>query len=296
MTASQILADSRKAKIKSVRIGILWMLATTFLFVAQDSTTRVLLQTYPVMEVAWARYFVHVLAAAGFVAWRHPSAAISRRPWLQIARSSLILAVTLLAALSIGHMRFVDFTAIIWVTPVLVTALSVFMLHEKVGISGWVSVALGMTGVLVIVNPAGIDFSYAMLFPMMGALTNALYQITTRMLHFADRPLTTFFYTGLVGAIICSATLPFIGIMPNLHDGFLMLILGALGGASHYCLIRAFTAAPANVIAPYGYSSLVWATLFSLTLFSEVPSFRTMTGAGLIVAGGLFNFLRKRGA
>jgi drug/metabolite transporter (DMT)-like permease len=278
----------------AIRAGIAWMLVTTFLFVCQDSTVRILLGSYPATEIAFARYFIHLVVATCLVCWRNPRLMASRRPMLQMLRSSLVLSITLFGMLALRIMPFVDFSAIIWVAPVLVTALSVFVLREKVSLGGWASVVVGLVGVWVIVDPSRVDFSLAMLFPFLAALTSALYQITTRMLHSTDPPLTTLFYTAIAGSIFCGAFLPFVGLIPSLADAALMLFLGGLGVTSHFCLIRAFNAAPANIVAPFGYTALLWAVLFSLLVFSEVPSLQTLIGAGLIVAAGLFIFLRER--
>jgi drug/metabolite transporter (DMT)-like permease len=283
--------DADKASIKA---GILWMLVTTFLFVCQDSTVRILLQSYPATEIAFARYFIHFVVATCIVGWRNPGLVRSRRPALQLLRSSLVLGITLFGMLALRIMPFVDCAAVLWIAPVLVTALSVLVLHERVSLAGWLSVVAGLVGVWVIVNPPGVALSPAMLFPVLAALCSALYQIATRMLHSTDPPLTTLFYTAIAGVVFCGALLPFVGLVPTLADGALMLLLGGLGVTSHFCMIRAFTAAPANIVAPFGYTALLWATLFSLLLFSETPSARTMVGAGLIVAAGLFIFLRER--
>jgi drug/metabolite transporter (DMT)-like permease len=291
--SQEILSAPRRTSIKA---GILWMLATTLLFVCQDSTSRVLLASYPVSEVAFARFFVHTILATGFVAWRGPRLLLSRRPLLQMLRSSFLLSMTLFGMMALTIMPFLDYSAIIWVAPVLVTALSVALLGEKVGLGGWLSVLAGMAGVLVIVCQAGLNFSPLMVFPLLVALSNALYQITTRILRLSDPPLTTLFYSALVGAVFCAAFLPFVGIAPRPADLALMVLLGSLGAASHFCIIQAFSAAPANIVAPFGYTALLWATLFSVVIFAEIPTLPTMIGAGLIVAAGLSIFLRGRSA
>lgn len=280
----------------SVRAGLAWMLVTTFLFVCQDSTARLLLTTYPATEIAWARYAIHMVFVTMVIGVRDPRLMISRRPILQLARSGFLLAATLLVMAALQMMPFVDLSAVVWVAPVLVTALSVFILGEHVSLAGWLSVLAGMAGVWVIVSQAGIDFSWAMLIPFLAALTNALYQVATRMLRLADPPMTTLFYTGIAGTIICTGFLPFVAILPNVNDAALMALLGGLGVSSHFCLIRAFNAAPANVVAPFGYTSLLWATLFGLLIFSEVPGVGTIIGAALIVGAGLVIFLRERRA
>jgi drug/metabolite transporter (DMT)-like permease len=268
------------------------MLVATCLFVCQDSTARVLLEVYPATEVAFARYFVHMVLAGAFIAWRDPHLMISRRPLFQMLRSSFLLGATLFGMFALRIMPLVDFSAIVWVTPVLVAALSVFILHEKVSLGVWASVIVGMIGVWVVIGRTGMDFSFSMLFPFLAALANALYQIATRLLHYADSSLTTLFYTALAGVLFCGGFLPFAAVAPGLAGGGLMVLLGLTGAASHFCLIRAFATAPANIVAPFGYTALLWATLFGLLIFGEVPGPQTLFGAGLITGAGLFVFLR----
>lgn len=270
------------------------MLITTCLFVSQDSTSRILLKSYPATEIAFARYLIHMILVGGAIAWFNPRLMISRRPKLQMLRSSFLLGATLFGMLALKIMPFVDFSAIVWVAPVLVAVLSVFVLGEKVSPGVWVSVAAGMLGVWVIIGRAGVDLSLSMLFPFLAALANALYQITTRLLHRVDPPTTTLFYTALAGVLFCGGFLPFVAVAPHLADLGLMVLLGLLGVVSHFCLIRAFNAAPANIIAPFGYTALVWSSLFGFLIFSEIPGPRTLIGAGLIVGAGLFIFLRGR--
>jgi len=221
-----------------------------------------------------------------FIAWRDPRLMISRRPLLQMLRSSFLLGATLFGMFALKIMPLVDFSAIVWVTPVLVAALSVVVLHETVRPSVWASVFAGLMGVWMIIGRTGMDFSLSMLFPILAALANALYQIATRLLHRADLPVTTLFYTAL-----CGGFLPFAAVAPGLADASLMLLLGLTGVVSHFCLIRAFAAAPANIVAPFGYTALLWATLFGLLIFAEIPGPRTLFGAGLIAGAGLFIFL-----
>jgi drug/metabolite transporter (DMT)-like permease len=275
----------------AIRTGIFWMLAATCLFVCQDSIARILLRTYPATEIAFARYVVHMALVSVFIAWRDPRLIISRRPLLQMLRSSFLLGGTLFGMLALKIMPLVDFSAIVWVAPVLVAALSVFILHEKVSPSVWVSVIAGLTGVWVIIGRTSMDFSFSMLFPCLAALANALYQITARLLRRADLPVTTLFYTALAGVLFCGGLLPFAAVAPGLADAGLMLLLGFIGVISHFCLIRAFAAAPANIIAPFGYTALLWATLFGLLIFAEIPGPRTLFRAGLIAGAGLVVFL-----
>jgi drug/metabolite transporter (DMT)-like permease len=268
------------------------MLVCTGLFVCQDSIAKYLVQAYPATEIAWARYSIHLVLVACYLAHRDPRLMRSRRPALQLARSGLLLAITLFGMLAMRIMPFVDVSAVMSAAPVLVTGLAVVMLGENVGLAAWLSVFVGMAGVWVILGNR-VEFSLAMSFPFVAALCNALYQIATRMLHFIDKPMTTLFYSAVAGSLYCSPFLAFYGRLPGAADAALMLMLGLLGVASHFCLIRAYTAAPANIIAPFGYTALLWASLSGAVIFAEIPSPRTMLGSAMIVAAGLSIFLRS---
>jgi len=284
-------ADAARA---SARAGIAWMVATTFLFVSQDAITRILVQSYPVAEVAWARFAVHLALAAALVGWRSPRLMVSSRPGLQLARSLLLLTITMLSMTALGILPFVDVTAILNATPVLITVLSVPLLKEAVGWRRWLAVLVGFAGAMLIVGPASGVFQWMVLLPLSAAFANALYQIVTRMLKTSDPTLTTFFYTSTVGTALCSLALPFVWVTPDLAAAGLMVLLGSLGAASHYCMIRAYTAAPAAVVAPFGYTTLVWATVWSLLVFAEVPALTTFAGAAVIVASGVYILYREQ--
>ncbi len=284
-------AEQRRA---SVRAGMGWMVMTTLLFVAQDVVTRVLAKSYPIIEVSWARFTVHALLATILVSMRSPQLMVSRRLGMQLMRSTLLLCVALLVTLSLKLLPFVDVYAIVNVTPILVTALSVPMLNEKVGWRRGLGVLGGFAGALLIIGPASSVFHWVILVPLTSAVAHALYQITTRMLKSSDPPMTTFFYTGTVGAVVCTVALPFFWVTPDLVSAGLMLLLGSIGALSHFCMIRAYNAAPAATVAPLGYTTLVWATLCSIFAFGETPMLSTLAGAAIIVMSGLYILYREQ--
>ncbi|QCN99282.1 DMT family transporter (plasmid) [Azospirillum argentinense] len=278
----------------SGRAGIAWMLLTTLLFVTQDATLRFLVQTYPFAEVAWARFAVHLAIAFVVVAVNSPSHLIARRPGVQILRSTLLAVLTLLVAVSYKTLPFVDVAAIANVAPVLVTVLSVPLLKEKVGWRRSLGVLGGFIGAMIIIGPASLVFQWAILLPLAAALCNALYQIVTRLLRGGDSTLTTFLYTSMAGTVLCGLLLPFGWVTPDLTGAALMIMLGLLGACSHYCLIRAYTVADAATVAPFGYTTLIWAVLYGLLIFGESPSASTLAGGLVIVASGIYIFHREQ--
>ncbi len=294
MTSADKTISATTSAAASGRAGIAWMLITTLLFVTQDAVMRVLVQTYPIVEVAWARFAVHMVLAFIVVAARSPRYMVSRRPGVQLLRSGMLGVLTLLAALSYKTLPFVDVAAIANVAPVLITVLSVPILKETVGWRRWLGVFGGFLGAMLIIGPASLVFQWAILLPLCAALSNALYQIVTRILRSSDPTVTTFFYTSIAGTVMCSLALPWNWVTPDAIGLALMVLLGSIGACSHFCLIRAYTAADAATVAPFGYTTLVWAVLYGLLVFGEVPSASTLAGGVVIVGSGLYIFHREQ--
>lgn len=277
-----------------VLTGIAWILPASMLFVALDTVTKTLAPTYPILQLVSLRFMVHAAIVAILLAPVLHRHARSRAPGLQLLRSALLAGVTANFFVAIASMKLVDATAIMFATPVLVTALSIPLLGEKVGARRWAAVLVGFAGALLVARPGPGIFESGALFALTAALLNALYQLTTRKVSNADTPLTTLLWTPLVGAAAGAVIAPTVWVPPATADLGLMLLLGVFGGVSHYCMIKAFDRAPAAVISPYTYLGLIWATLAGFAFFGEVPDLLTVVGGCLIVGSGLFILHRER--
>lgn len=269
------------------------MLLTMLLFVSMDACVKQLIQTYPVMQVAWARFFFHAALLAVVLGRRLPARFATQRRGLQILRSGLLMVTTLQFFVGLYFMPLAEMTAIMQSAPLIVTALSMPLLAERVGIRRWVGVAAGFAGAVIIIRPGTEAMQLAALLPLGAATTFALYQITTRVLSRTDDTLNTLLYTPLMGAAVLSVAAPFSWVMPDAEGWFLMALIGVLGGLGHFTMIRAFTWAPAATVSPFGYSALIWATLFGLVLFDDFPDSTTIAGALVIVASGLYILHRE---
>ncbi|MDE2447310.1 MAG: DMT family transporter, partial [Alphaproteobacteria bacterium] len=137
----------------------------------------------------------------------------------------------------------------------------------------------------------GLNLSVLLI--LVAAFANASYQITTRGLRHED-PLTSLLFTGAVGALVTSLMLPYSWSMPDLLGWIMLIASGIAGCVGHLCLIRAFHAAPASVVAPFSYSSLIWSTLFGFVIWNDLPNWSTLLGATLIIGSGLYIFLREK--
>ncbi len=274
--------------------GIFWMLLASFLFVSMDSIVKYLIQTYTVPQVAWARYSFHMLFLIFFLRGRLPKIMATQRLGIQLFRSLLLLATTGLFFLALRVVPLAEVSAIMFIAPIIVTALSVPLLHEKVGVHKWAGVLVGFTGALVMLHPGAEAIAVASLLPVSAACIYAFYQITTRMLSRTDGPMTTLVYTAVVGTLAASVAAPFYWVAPDMTGWSLMVLLGLLGGAGHFAVIKAFQSSNAATITPFGYINLIWATLSGIVFFGEYPEPRMFVGAGIIVCGGLYIFHRER--
>jgi drug/metabolite transporter (DMT)-like permease len=276
--------------------GILWMLATMFCFIVLDALMKYALQTYSLVEVTWARFFFASICAIIICGKNLPKLAISHSPKIQSLRSVFLMATTGMFNAGIMSVPLATGTTIMFMSPILVTLLSIVVLGEHVGIRRWAGIVMGFIGALIVMRiweagSHGIEIG--VVFLLCAAFTNASYQITTRRLR-NDAPLTSLLFTAAAGAIVTSFLLPWHWSTPDLIGWLLLISTGIAGCAGHMCLIKAFQAAPASVVAPFSYSSLIWATMFGFVIWHDVPNASTLIGAALIIGSGLYIFLRER--
>ena len=274
--------------------GIFWMLLASFLFVSMDSIVKYMVQTYTVPQVVWARYSFHMLFLILFLRGRLPKIMATQRLGIQLFRSLLLLTTTGLFFLALRVVPLAEVSAIMFIAPIIVTALSVPLLREKVGVHKWAGVLVGFTGALVMLHPGAEAIAVASLLPVSAACVYAFYQITTRMLSRTDGPMTTLVYTAVVGTLAASVAAPFYWVAPDMSGWSLMVLLGLLGGTGHFAVIKAFQSSNAATITPFGYINLIWATLSGIVFFGEYPEPRILVGAGIIVCSGLYIFHRER--
>ncbi len=178
--------------------------------------------------------------------------------------------------------------------PLLVAALSGPVLGEKVGWRRWIAIGIGFVGVIIILEPGWGVFAPAAVVPLVAALLFALYGLPTRYVARRDTSATSFFWTGVVGAVCMTA----VGIWywePMAGPDWLWMGTLCLTSAfSHYLLIRAYEVAEASSVQPFAYLQLPFATVIGLAVFGETIRTNVAIGAGLIVAAGLFTLWRER--
>ncbi|WP_366555772.1 DMT family transporter [Aquibaculum sediminis] len=287
-------SQSGLAQMAANRRGILWMLLAVMLFVVLDTFAKLLSETYPVWQIVWARYTFHLVLIALFLRGALPRTLRTRRLPLQLLRSLLLVITTGLFFMGLSMLQLAEAAAVMLLGPLFITALSVPFLGEKVGMRRWAGVFAGLVGALIVIRPGTDVFVLASLFPLAAALVNAFYHITTRLLSHSDSSMTTLTYSSLVGAVVMTLGVPFFWVQPDLIGWIMMVGVGLIGGSSHFCLIKSYSEAPAAVVAPFGYSNIVWAVLFGFVVWGDLPDAWTLLGAGILVVSGLYVFHREQ--
>ena len=270
------------------------MVLAMALFVGMDTMAKHLGQSYPVIQIVWIRYLVAGCVLALVLNRRLAATFRTRNLKLQLLRGGLLVATNFLFYTGLRFMPLAESSAISFVGPLMVTALAVPFLGERVGLRRWAGVLVGFAGALVVIRPGLGIIDWAALFPLGAAACFAVTAIATRKLGGLDAVPTTLVLTTFVGAALSSTVAPFFWTPPATSALALMVCIGLLGVVAHFAVIKAFVAAPATTVAPYNYTTIVWATVFGLAVFGDRPDPWTLAGAAVIVGSGLYIYYRER--
>lgn len=281
----------------NTRLGIMFMIATTIVFAAQDGVSSHLASEYNVLMVVMIRYwffaaFVITIARRNMGSVR--AAATTKQPILQIIRGAILAAEVCIMVIAFTKLGLIESHAVFTCYPLLVAALSGPILGETVGWRRWSAIGIGFVGVLIILQPGMAVFSPLAVIPLVSALLFALYGLLTRYVARGDSAATSFFWTGTTGAVIMTVVgaaswQPMTG-----PDWGWMAILCVSGAFGHWLLIQCYDVAEASAVQPFAYLQLVFAAMIGVTIFGETIRTNVAIGAMIIIAAGLFTLWRER--
>jgi len=276
--------------------GILLMCLGVAMFPFLNTCAKLLSADYPLLEIVWARFAGHfVVMTLIFLPTRGWRLFAAHRPSIQFVRSAFLLGSTLFFIKAISTVPLATASTIGFTTPLMVTALSVPLLHEAVGPRRWAAVAVGFIGVLIVVRPGSGFANPSVLLLVGSAACYALYQIATRRSAQYDDAATGIVYAALIGTVVMSAIVPFDFELPRRWTDYLLFAgLGVFGGFGHYFVTQAFRLGPAALISPLGYVELLGTTVMGYLVFGNFPDLWTWVGAALIVASGIYIAFRER--
>lgn len=269
-------------------------MAAVTIFSISDALAKHLGQFLPPVEVAWMRYATFLLLTLLPVLRGGSAGLRSKAPALQVLRGLALVASGLSFIVALRFLPLAEATAINFVSPIFITALSIPILGEVVGVRRWAAVAVGLAGVLLVVRPGGSAHGAEIFLPVLTAASWAFAVVVTRKMAGADRPATTLFWSAAVGFAVLTALLPFDFVVPSAGQVGLGLLLGLIATAGQWLIVLAYRHAAASVLAPFAYSQLVSSALFGFLVFGAVPDRWALAGAGVIAASGLYTAHRER--
>ncbi len=276
-------------------IAIATMLFAVFLMVVLDVVAKVLLVTYSVMQVTFLRaaFALVIIGVANYLANGKDSFRTEVRNW-HLLRTILmsISTVTFFAALAM--IPLVNVMVIVFIAPILITALSGPLLGEQVGPFRWFAVVIGFIGMLIILKPTKGFIDYGTIYAIIGVVSYALIALTSRKLSNKDSAYNLTFYMFFGPAIVGGLGSLNTWITPTPWDWGLFVITGIVGGTSIIFFNLAYQNAEASVLTSFEYTGLIWATLAGYLIFNESVDSSVWVGAMVIIFGGLIIVYRER--
>ena len=271
--------------------GILLVIVAMACFAALDGMAKYLGPLVPLAVAMWFRYMFQVTITGAVLLPRRGLALFKTgHPWLQVLRGLSLAVSSSLAFLSLRYMPVAEFTAILTLTPMVITLVSVRAMGERVSWLRWLLLAGGLVGALMVIQPDKHDFQWVMLLPLALVLVSTGFQLLTSYLMRHDDPGTTHFLTGAVACLIASAALPFFWQTPAGTSLWLVVcLLGVLSTLGHYLMILAYSLASPSVLTPYLYFQIAFATLAGWLVFTQVPDRWSMLGIAMIAVCGVAN-------
>ena len=287
--------DTDSTQARQRLIGIALMCAALVCFSCLDGIAKWLTPRVGMIETTWARYISSVvLVSLALNPWTQPGLTLTRKPWMQVARSLLLFASTILNFMGLQYLQLTQTMSIIFLAPLVVALISGPLLGEWVGPRRMVAIAVGFIGVLVVTRPGFGHVHPAALYSLAGMFCYAFFVILTRVLARHDSSATTMFYSGLGGLLILTPIVPFFWRNPETPMiTFFMVLVGVFGALGHWLMILAYRRASTATLSPFIYTQIVWMILIGYVVFEDVPDFWTLVGAAIVIASGLYLLHRE---
>lgn len=271
--------------------GIFLMMAAVSTFACLDTISKWLTQHYTVPMIVWVRYVIQMALLLVLLlprmGWRLVK---TNYPGIQVVRGLVLVAAGMVFVAAISYMPIAEVVSINFMAPIFIAVASGIFLKERIGARAWVALAVGFTGVLLIVRPGTALFQWAALLPLACALGMTVYQMLTRKIAGKEHALTSLFYPTLVGAVAVPVVFPYAMQLPGVGWHWILFVaVGALGGIGHWFLIKAHEHASAAVLSPFMYVQLLVVLVLGWIVFGQLPDgiavigMLTITGSGLLL-------------
>ena len=277
-------------------IGVALMITAMMLLPWLDVVAKTLgEQGMPIMQIVWARMAFGALLTLPFVLHHGGVAAIRRdRPGYHPLRASLLIAATFLFFSALTYLPIADALAIFFVQPLILTAISPFVLGEKVGPRRWAAVFVGFLGTLIIIRPGMAEVNPGTFLALGSGAALACYFAMTRRVAGRSPAMVTTFHTSLIGTLLTTVLILWTWETPSPLQWGLLFLIGLIATAGHWCIVRAYDHAEASLLAPLAYTEIVMATFAGWWFFGDFPDGWTFVGVAILIASAAYISVRER--
>ena len=267
--------------------GIGLMLLAMSALPVMDGIAKHLGYLLPIFMPVWARFFFQSSFAMPLVLYHYgPKAIFAHHPAKQALRSLLLAAASFCFFTGLHYLPMAETVSLFFISPIIVTALSPWVLGEKHDPRRWLAVLGGFIGVLVIVRPGFAQINIGTFFGLLSGLLFAIFVLLTRRMRHVPVLLTTL-YNALYGAIFLSLIAPFFWQWPSPTQWLLMLSMGVISVSAQFTMVAAYQRAEASLLAPFAYTEIIAGSIVGFLWFGDIPDGFTYLGAGILMASGL---------
>ena len=275
------------------QLGILYMLLAVCTFSVMDLLVK-WSSEYPTGEVLFFRGFFGLLPTFFLIPKNKLKTFYkTNRPKEHLFRCLMGLIALVAIVIALRKLPLAVVVSLSFAAPLFITVLSIFLLSEKVGLFRWGAVLIGFIGVIVISEPGFDQMNIYYLLPLIFCIGMAFVTITIRKLSTSEPIwLISIFFTITI-SIAGLFTISMGWKTPDLKDFILLALIGVTGGSANLFLTQSYKLSEVSLVAPLKYLSLVFAVIFGYLIWNEVPTFKTLIGASLVIFASLIIFRRE---
>ncbi len=301
-TAPMPAATARPASQTRPLLGISLKVISAMMFTVMVALIKLVSDTMSAGEIVFARSFFGLFPVLLMVAMRGELSIAfkTNRPFTHIGRAFVGVTAMFLWFSALQYLQLPDATAISYGTPLITVVLAYFILKETVRAYRWTAVGIGFIGILVILSPGlmedrtqddgllvGSMLAFASTFFMAFAM------VFVRSLIKTERTSTVVFWFSVSSSFFALLTIPFGWVVPDMTEAVILVSIGLIGGIGQILLTQSYRYADASTIAPFDYTSMIWAVALGWFLFSEIPQWQVLVGAVIVMGAGIFVIYRE---
>ena len=279
----------------SISLGILLTTSAYMAFTFHDAIVKVLTASIPVWQILFFRSLTILVGCLAYGRGQLVHKTITS-PIIKpmIARSILLLCAWLSYYTAASHLQLAEVTTLYYAAPVVGTVLAWFILREEVTPARWLAVGIGFVGVLIACNPAGLTISWSVYLALQAAVLWASAMVLLRKTSLHEKTIIQLVVSNVFFLIMTGTAVVYTWQTPTLTQLGLLVGTGVVAGCAQFALFEGMRQAPVSVLAPFEYTSLVWAFILGYLIWADIPTHNVIVGAIMILGAGFIIIVSEK--